>query len=322
MAKRRMGLMAALVCICLLLMPAGALAVSTEEAKEPIRTDRECALSIYYGCDGVALSGAFVEIYEIAGVSGDAWYTLSPAFESTGLVLNGVRSNGEWNVIRSTLEAYILANAVPATLAAMTDEGGYAAFDRLKPGLYLVSAVRVTVGEQVCSFDSTLIALPGLDAEGAWQYDVSASAKPEILPPPAPGDEIEYRVLKLWKGDEGESDRPTSIEVEIFRDGFYWETVFLSDENNWAYSWTAPADGAVWTVVERYVPDGYTVTMEQRETTFVLTNTRKSDVPDGPEPPKTGDTSNILLYSVLMFGSGAALVVLGLTGKREGHEKN
>ena len=315
-----MGLMAALLCICLLLMPAGVLAVSTEDAKEPIHTDRECTLTVYYGCDGVALSGAFVELYEIAGVSGDALYTLAPAFEDTGLVLNGVRSNGEWNVIRSTLEAHILANTIPSTLAAVTDDGGIAAFDRLKPGLYLVSAVRATVGEAVCTFASTLIALPGLDGDGWWQYDVSAAAKPAIQPP-SPGDEIEYRVLKLWKGDEGESDRPTSIEVEIFRDGFYWETVFLSDENNWAYSWTAPNDGAVWTVVERYVPDGYTVTVEQRETTFVLTNTRKSDIPDGPEPPKTGDTSNILLYSVLMFGSGALLVILGLTGRGEGREK-
>lgn len=39
--------------------------------------------------------------------------------------------------------------------------------------------------------------------------------------------------------------------------------------------------------------------------------------PSDPEPPKTGDTSNIFLYSGLMIFSLAALVVLLLANKRE-----
>jgi hypothetical protein len=99
--------------------------------------------------------------------------------------------------------------------------------------------------------------------------------------------------------------------------------VILPEENHWAYAWTAPDDGADWMVVERDVPAGYTVTVEERAASFVLTNTLISENPpeeDETEPetsPKTGDTSNIMLYTMLMYGSGIILILLGISGKRK-----
>ena len=127
-------------------------------------------------------------------------------------------------------------------------------------------------------------------------------------------EEIEFKVLKLWKGDKGRSDRPQSIEVEIFRDGVSYQTVILSEENHWTFSWFAKDDGATWKVVERNVPTGYTMMVEERETSFVLTNTRP---PDKPDIPQTGDTTNIMLYFVLMNVSGIMLIILGIAGKRK-----
>ena len=149
-----------------------------------------------------------------------------------------------------------------------------------------------------------------------------------MIPPKKPDADIQFKVLKLWKGDEGFEGRPTSIEVELFRDGSIFETVVLSEENNWAYSWTADDDGSSWSVVERNIPEGYSVTLEERGTAFVLTNTLIPPDPENPEdpeippvvPPKTGDTSNIHLYAVLMFASGSMLIILGITGKRTDHE--
>jgi hypothetical protein len=70
-------------------------------------------------------------------------------------------------------------------------------------------------------------------------------------------------------------------------------------------------------VVERNVPQGYTMTVEERESTFVLTNTRIPTDPDDPgRLPEMGDTLNILLYVLLMFVSGSMLIVLGITGKK------
>ena len=319
MAKRRSGLIALLLCFSLCVLPCQGLAASTTDAKEPISVQNPCSLTIRYGYEGISFSDQTVMLYKVADISADLQYTLTPPFGGSGLILNGVQTQGEWNVIRSTLETQILADKIAPTTEAETNASGQVLFTGLTPGLYLASAVEVVQGDLTCFFDAALVALPGLGTDGLWQYQEAITAKPQVLPPIEPDEDIQLKVLKLWKGDEGRTDRPKRIQVEIFQDGVSYETVILSEENNWSYSWTAKDDGASWKVVERNVPAGYTMTVEQRETAFVITNARQ-DTPN-PPPPQTGDTSNILLYTVMMFASGTMLIILGIAGKRKQHEE-
>ena len=317
-----MGVILLLLCFCLCLMPQYAGAASTTDAKEPIVTDRECTLTMSYSYDEAAFADQTVMLYHIADLSADFQYTLTQPFVPSDLILNGIQTNGEWNVIRSTLESYILANDIVPTATAITDESGKVCYLGLKPGLYLASAVTVVQDTFTCFFDSALVSLPGLGVNGLWEYSVAVSAKPAVLPPIEPDETIQFRVVKLWKGDTGRTDRPKSIEVEIFRDGIHHETVVLSEENHWSYNWETKDDGATWNVIERNVPIGYNMTVEQRDTVFVLTNTRIPDDPEKPDTPsKTGDTTNILLYAVIMYVSGTGLILLGILGKRYRHEK-
>ena len=220
-----------------------------------------------------------------------------------------MRKNKHW-------KAYILAYGIEPDTASVTNQNGQVCFDSLGTGMYLAVVNRVTQGNLHCRFDSALVALPGLGEDGRWQYEVSVNAKAEFLPPIDPDEKIELKVLKLWKGDEGRSDRPKSVEVEIFRDGISYEKVVLSEENHWSYTWSAKDDGANWSVVERNVPHGYTMTVDNRESSFVITNTLISSTPDDPgDDPKTGDTSNIMLYVLLMTLSGTMLIILGVTRK-------
>jgi len=316
MAKRRMGIIAFILCICLYLIPCQVQAASTSDAKEPISTNENCSLTISYCSGGIAFSELPVNLYKIADVSADYQYTLTSSFEKSNLILNGIQTVGEWNVIRSTLETYILANDITAGFNAKTDFEGKASFDALKPGLYLAITERIIQDETTYVFDSALIALPGLSADGLWQYQVDITSKSEIIPPSRDDEEIELKVLKLWKGDGGRSARPATIEIEIFRNGTSYQTATLSENNHWTYTWSAKDDGSDWKVVERNIPTGYTMTIEERETSFVLTNTLNRDVPDNPDSPQTGDTSNILLWVILMIVSGSMLIILGITGKR------
>ena len=319
MAKRRFGILMLLLCFCLYALPQAALAASTADAKEPIDTRRVCELTVRYHYDETTFPNQTVKLFKIAEVSADFQYTLTSSFQASGLALNGIQTSGEWNVIRQTLETYALTHNTEPILSAITDASGSAHFETLKPGLYLASAVRIEQENLRCTFDSALIALPGLGTDGLWQYGVSVSAKPEIAPPTQPDKEIEWKVLKLWKGDEGQNTRPQSVQVEIFRDGVSDTTVLLSEENHWSYSWSVADDGADWKVVERNVPSGYTMTTEQRDTTFVITNICQ-DAPT-PTPPQTGDTTNILLYTVLMYVSGAMLILLAIAGKRKRYDE-
>ena len=315
MAKRRLAIISLLLYICLCLMPCSALAASTADAREPISPDEDCTLTISYLQGGRAFPGISVKLYQIADVSGDFQYTLTADFRDTGLILNGIQSNAEWNIIRYTLEAYITANRIDAGRTAETDQNGQVHFESLDPGLYL--AIPGDMPPHIF-FDSALVALPGLGTDGLWQYDISVTAKGEIPPPIRPDEEIQLKIIKLWKGDDGYKGRPKSIEVQIFRNGISYDTVILSAENNWSYTWTAKDDGAAWTVMERNIPSKYSVTLQKRSHTFILTNTLIPTTPKPPsgDPPKTGDTSNILLYTALMYLSGTILVLLGITRKR------
>jgi hypothetical protein len=313
MINKKIGTLVFLICFCFCLMPYHVLAVSTSDAVEPIISENECSLTVSYCYGETALSGVPVKLYRIAEVSAEFRYALTQSFQTSGLILNDIKTTGEWNVVRSTLEAHILANNIAPEFTAVTNEAGQVRFDGLKTGMYLAIVGQIQQGELYYQFDSALVAVPGLGTDGRWQYQVSVNAKGEALPPVESDETIELKVLKLWRGDEKRNDRPQSVEVEIFCNGESYETVILSEENNWTYTWAAKDDGSNWAVVERNVPQGYTMTVEQRQTTFVVTNTW----PDDPEnPPQTGDTANLLLYVLLMVGSGSLLVIVGITGKK------
>lgn len=313
MLKRKIGILLLLLCLGLGCIQCYAWAVSTEDAVVPIEPEKTCTLTISYGYDGTAFSDVPVKLYKVADVSADCRYTLTEVFAGSGLILNGIRSAGEWNVVRSTLEAYILAYDIQAERTAATDPDGQVCFEGLETGMYLAVAGEAIRGELHCYFGSALVALPGLGTDGYWQYQVAVNAKAEALPPIEPDEETQWKVLKLWKGDAGKDDRPESVTIEIFRDGVSYETVVLSEENHWSYTWTAKNDGASWMVAERNVPEGYTMTLDTREKTFVVINTL--DTPPS-NPPGTGETVNLLVPILLLSISGSVLLLLGMAGKR------
>lgn len=315
MVKRRMGIIAFILYFCLFLLPHQTQAASTTDAKEPISTERNCSLTISYCSGGDSFTGLSVRLYKIADVSADFEYTLTSLFAQSNLILNGIRTVDEWNIIRSTLEAYILTEEIAANINTATDSTGKVLFDVLTPGLYLAIADHGICIDTTYVFDSALIALPGLGTDGFWQYQVDITAKSKIVPPSEDDSKIELKVVKLWKGDNGSAARPATIEVEIFRNGTSYQKVTLSEENYWMYSWSAKDDGADWKVVERNIPTGYTMTIVERETSFVLINTLTQEDPDIP-PPETGDTSNVMFWVIILIISGSVLIVLGIIGKR------
>ncbi|MBR5472476.1 MAG: Cna B-type domain-containing protein [Clostridia bacterium] len=318
MAKRRMAVIAVLICLCVWFSPCGALAASTADATCPIDTDTECSLTITCACDGAALGDVTVRLYNVADVSADFQFALNQKFEATGLVINGIKTNSEWNTVRNTLEAHIIADNIEADAVILTDENGQARFENLKTGLYLAIANSVIRDDITYLFESALVSLPRLLDDGVWQYDVSVASKSEMIPPSE--QEEELKIVKLWKGDTGRNSRPTSIEVEIFKDGTSYETVVLSQENNWSYSWFTKEANARWTVTERNVSKEYTMTVEKSGNTFVMTNS--FNLPSDPsDSPQTGDSFNVLFALMIVISAGCLLIILGIIGKRKAHDE-
>ena len=308
MAKRRITITAFLLCLCLLLCPFYANAASTADATEQINTDAECALELCYAHDQTAFAGVDVSLYKIASVSCDFQFTLTEAFGYTDLLLNGIKTNQEWNQVRSTLQSHIVAGNIKADYVTKTNDSGKALFESLKTGLYMAVAADVNSGETIYRFDSALVLLPTLDANNSWQYQASVAPKYQIITP----DHLNLSVVKLWKGDNA-NKRPKSVEVEIFKNGTSYKKVVLSNQNNWSYSWAVDQDYSDWAVIEPNVPTGYTMTVENKDNAFIVTNTYKSG---SYNPTQTGDTANVMLYVILMIVSGSMLIILAVVRKR------
>lgn len=330
MEKRILALISLLMCLSLFLLPCTAYAASTSDAVEPISVSQKCSLTMKYAYNGTAFSGMSVPLYKIADVSSDYQYTLTDDFKATDLQLNGVSSTGEWNTIRTTLEAYVSANNIHASMVQSTNMDGQISFQDLTPGMYMVASVQCSKDGFRYYFASILTAVPDLNNDGTWNYDVTVTPKADVDNPS--GEDLQYKVLKLWKDTGNAAKRPNSIEVDILRNGKTVKTVVLSDANHWSYTWYAEDDGSTWQVVEKNVPDGYVMTVEKRTTTFTIINSvpdepdTPPDQPDNPDTPntptnpdvpKTGDTFNVGLYVMLICISGIVLVLLGITGKRK-----
>ena len=275
-------------------------AASTTEASEKVHLRSDCTLDVTYSSGGMVFAGQDIKLWHIADITEDAQYALAGSFRSYPIQVTGTSSQSEWDEMTITLNSYILADGIAADQTAKTDARGKVVFDNLTAGIYLVSS---------------LAAVPGVDSEGQWVYSVSARPKMSVHTP-AKG-EVTYKVVKAWR--DGGRGRPVSVSVEVRRDGQLQQSVTLSAENNWMYTWKAVDDGSVWTVNEVNVPAGHTVGIQRSGDTFSITNT-KPETPAGNNP-KTGDTTNMTLYVLLMAASGLALLVVGIVLRKKSHAK-
>ena len=188
-----------------------------------------------------------------------------------------------------TLESYVLRREFTPTDSGKTDKTGMLTFPTqgktLAAGLYLVIGERHTQGGNDYDAEPFFALLPTQDLENnEWVYDVSANVKFGKTPVPDDGDTVTRKVLKVWDDDGAGDSRPQEITVELLRNGKVYDTVKLSEKNNWRYTWLDLDADARWSVTEKTV-SGYTVSITREGITFVVTNTKKPDRTDTPDTP-------------------------------------
>lgn len=289
----------AAVCCCLL-QPLTIYAVT------PLDPAHRCSLTLHYTQEGVGFAGLEVRLYRVAEAFTDGTFALIEPFSGYPVNIHGITSQLEWRDVANTLTAYIAADQVQPDREDKTGEEGTVVFSDLETGLYLVSGAVAGNDRGVWRFDAFVVYLPAAGEED-FNYDVEAIPKCGSFTPGT-----EYSVIKLWKDGGRAGERPVSVTVDLLKDGTLQETVVLSAENDWSYSWrTADAQG-LWTVVERDVPEDYQVVITNQETTFIITNTS----PDTSEVPDTGDTSPLWFYVVTLCISGLGLLLVGAWGMR------
>ena len=133
---------------------------------------------------------------------------------------------------------------------------------------------------------------------------------------------IDVSITKKW--DDGDSaTRPTSVTVNLLANGRKFESVVLSADGNWTYTFAgldkfAAGQEIVYTVEEADVPEGYTATVDGGVANgFTVTNTKPvPPVPSQPKKdmPQTGDNAPVALMRLLSV-AGATLACAGVAAR-------
>lgn len=294
---------------------------------------RDCSLHIQYQYQGNAIAEAEFHVYRAADVAPDGTFTLCGVFCAYPVVVNGL-NQVQMAMAAQTLYGLAQLDTVAPDYTVVTDEHGEGELQNLKPGLYLVAGQRLSNSDSVFTAAPQLVVLPGQEqSQKEWIYQAVLRVKPSydpLDPPDDPEKTVTRKVLKIWEDQGCTEHRPAQIEVVLLRNGEIYDSVLLSDENNWRYSWDGLDDEAVWSIQER-VPEGYTVMVEKEGITTVITNTCTEEPPppeepDDPKPDKPEDSNpeeprlpqtGMLWWPVpVLIALGLSLILAGLFCRR------
>ena len=308
MRKKSLRVLTTLILVCLVLQP---LSVT---AAEQVDTARKGSIHLEYSHNGIRFPDQEIRIYRVAEMYADGSYERIAPFDRFPVRMHGFTSQKEWQDTANTLAAYITAEEIPPTATKTTNDSGNVLFSELKVGVYLVMGVTTKTDTHTYRFENFCIFLPRPLSDGRQEYDIKAKPKSSATPHPEEPKEIPFQVVKLWKDEGLQKQRPQRVTVDILKNGVVQNTVLLDADNNWTYSWMAPEGEDVWSVMEKDVPAEYTVVITSSGSSFTITNSRQ--VPEG-NPPKTGDTFALRSWLALMSLSGILLMAFGMMQKRK-----
>ena len=306
----------------LLLISAAAPVVSAGFAAEPLDLTRRCSLRLTYQIpyegEYFPLSGLGIEIFRAVSFNGTADIALTDKFAGYPVAVSIKNDPAAWNRAAETLSAYAAADGIQPDAHAYTDDDGAVVFEDLEIGFYLIRWDDNTLGDNEIGFAPFMLCVPAVNAENRWDYDIDAIPKPggnlgDLYDGDIPlSDLYGYSVVKLWMDAGAQELRPDAVTVDIYRDGGLYTTVELNSENYWSHSWI-DRDPHRWTAVERNVPDGYTVEIEEADTAFIITNCAEGEL---FASPKMGVQTEIPPIVYLSGGAGVVLLLLALWVRR------
>jgi len=108
-------------------------------------------------------------------------------------------------------------------------------------------------------------------------------------PPPTPDFPQNVIVNKVWV-DDG-IGRPAGITVHLLQNGVVYDSVVLSEKNNWSHAWTELNRFYKWTVEEE-VPEGYVATYKTNSSGWVTTITNTKILEDQLTVEKVWDDNS------------------------------
>ncbi|WP_169276148.1 Cna B-type domain-containing protein [Bifidobacterium moraviense] len=293
-------------------------AVAAADAGTASAGSGDGSITVTYEKDGTALAGVEVRVHRVAEIAADgaSGGAPTPTPDFAGYAVDwGASGDEALRTLAETLAGYAARDGIEPLGTRATDAHGTAAFEGLPRGLYLVIVGAYRGDALRCDAAAMLVALPSGDAatsDAAAAMHVTLQPKsdctpgstpppttppatppptippttppttPPETPPATPPSETprnaSLTVRKVWRDDDA-STRPESIVVQLLRDGEVHDQVTLDAAGGWSHTWTDLESGHDWRVVERSVPDGYTVAVDREGAETLIVNTGTTPVP-------------------------------------------
>lgn len=150
------------------------------------------------------------------------------------------------------------------SIKEITNGEGIVKFNNLDLGLYLVMQTNIVTGYS--KIDSFLVNIPKT-IDGIWTYDIEAVPKVDII------RLFDLTVEKVW-GVSNDNDIPNKVTIELLKNNEVIDTIELSKENNWTYTWEQIEKSDEYSVREINIPIGYTASYRMEGNKFIVTNTK------------------------------------------------
>lgn len=271
---------ARILALCILVLLLSAVFTFVSYATEPVRNT---IVSIVVEHNEIPIEGIEYSVYKIAEPDSKGKYIISDDFRNANISLENMSAE-TLRLLGNTLKGYIAANGVKPEVTGITGTDGNIRFkEPLTPALYFILGSTIHYGNEYIIPTPLVVELPmksGTDGEYYEEVRLVPKYSAE------PDDELkEIEVLKVWKLN-GEKLEAQNIEIELYKGPELFDSVTLSQDNNWQYLWEN-LKGADWSVYEKSSPVGFTVTVDIQGDRFVITNTSTER-----EEPSTDDEAS------------------------------
>ncbi len=280
------------------------------DAAEKLDPEQDVTMTIVCRDDSKPVSDMSFRLYRVADVTENVEFTLTDDFKASGVSFDQMDAEA-WKQAADTLADYIGKNpSIQPFDSGKTNASGELHFPTgqtvMKAGLYLVMGDQLQSGETIYTPANSLVCLPDQNTDGEWKADAVVNPKLDKT-----GTVVDRKVMKIWKDDGYTSERPDKIEVNLMHDGKLYETVTLSAENQWQYTWKSLSALGEWTAEEKNIPSGYTADVQADGTGFIITNTYTPPTTPPNTPPHLPQTGVLWWPVPILAVAGLALFMLG-----------
>ncbi len=278
-------------------------------ASLPVFAAETGSITVLFEHKGLPVAEASFRIYKAAEWNGSA-YKLTGAFSDYPVKTTEDPNSDEWKAIASTLSAYAARDEIAPLAAGSTDENGELRFEGLSDGLYLLVGSSVESGDARLFPQPMLVNMPYTTASGEKDYEVVTEPKYESRK--LTEKTLTRSALKIWKDKGNEADRPREVTVQLLCDGKIYDEQKLNAANGWSYTWENLDAVYDWQLIEKQVPEDYTVQVTRQKSVFTLTNTNDNPPPPSPDEPKLPQTGMLWWPVPVLALAGAVSLFFGI----------